>query len=123
MDKRLEHALDISKRRKTFENQLNNLKAKSQVHLSHSTGGGKFTIDRSLISFVDYLINTKKQETIVLLDDRELPILIDNPDQFLDDITAKYVSVTFDYYHEYDRLRKSNSIDSMVKIHEIDNDS
>jgi len=120
MDNRLEHALDISKRRKTFENQLSILKTKSQVHLSYSINGGKFTIDQSLISFVDYLVNTKKQDKIVLLDDRELPILVDNPALFLDEITSKYVSVSFDYYEQYNKLRKSTDIESMAKIHNID---
>ena len=54
---RLEKALDFSNTMKTFNLNKNNLKVKTQNLLSYSTAGGSFTVDQSLISFMNFVVS------------------------------------------------------------------
>ena len=64
---RLKNALDFSNTMKTFNLNKNNLKVKTQNLLSYSTAGGSFTVDQSLISFMNFVVSSGKTE-ISLLD-------------------------------------------------------
>ena len=69
---RLEKALEFSNTMKTFNLNKNNLKVKTQNLLSHSTSGGSFTVDQSLISFMNFVVSSGKTE-ITLLDKNDIP--------------------------------------------------
>ena len=73
---RLEKALDFSNTMKTFNLNKNNLKVKTQNLLSYSTAGGSFTVDQSLISFMNFVVSSGKTE-ITLLDKKLLLFLLD----------------------------------------------
>ena len=53
---RLEKALNFSNTMKTFNLNKNNLKVKTQNLLSYSTAGGSFTVNQSLISFMNFVV-------------------------------------------------------------------
>lgn len=115
MDKRLEQAIEFSNYRQTLNNQIHKLKIRAQAALIISKNGGSFTINRELISFVDYVKSLKKDE-VVLLDDNNIPVLIDNISEFLIEITKAYFEITNDYYTEYQVIRKSRNVKSILDI-------
>ena len=74
---RLEKALDFSNTMKTFNINKNNLKVKTQNLLSYSTSGGSFTVDQSLISFMNFVVSSGKTE-ISILDKNYIPVHIED---------------------------------------------
>ena len=112
---RLEKALDFSNTMKTFNLNKNNLKVKTQNLLSYSTAGGSFTVDQSLISFMNFVVSSGKTE-ITLLDKNDIPIRIEDTEKFLDEISSLYFEVVNDYYNEYQKLRSSRKIEKVLEI-------
>ena len=112
---RLEKALDFSNTMKTFNLNKNNLKVKTQNLLSYSTAGGSFTVDQSLISFMNFVVSSGKTE-ITLLDKNDIPVRIEDTEKFLDEISSLYFEVVNDYYNEYKKLRSSRKIEKVLEI-------
>ena len=112
---RLEKALEFSNTMKTFNLNKNNLKVKTQNLLSYSTAGGSFTVDQSLISFMNFVVSSGKTE-ISLLDKNDIPIHIDDTEKFLDEVSSLYFEVVNDYYNEYQQLRSSRKIEKVLEI-------
>jgi hypothetical protein len=112
---RLEKALNFSNTMKTFNLNKNNLKVKTQNLLSYSTAGGSFTVNQSLISFMNFVVSSGKTE-ISLLDKNDIPIHIDDTEKFLDEVSSLYFEVVNDYYNEYQKLRSSRKIEKVLEI-------
>jgi len=112
---RLEKALDFSNTMKTFNLNKNNLKVKTQNLLSYSTAGGSFTVDQSLISFMNFVVSSGKTE-ITLLDKNDIPVHIEDTEKFLDEVSSLYFEVVNDYYNEYQQLRSSRKIEKVLEI-------
>ena len=112
---RLEKALDFSNTMKTFNLNKNNLKVKTQNLLSYSTAGGSFSVDQSLISFMNFVVSSGKTE-ITLLDKNGIPIRIGDTEKFLDEVSSLYFEVVNDYYNEYQKLRSSRKIEKVLEI-------
>ena len=113
--KRLEKALDFSNTMKTFNLNKNNLKVKTQNLLSYSTAGGSFTVNQSLISFMNFVVSSGKTE-ITLLDKNDIPVRIEDTEKFLDETSSLYFEVVNDYYNEYQQLRSSRKIEKVLEI-------
>ena len=112
---RLKKALDFSNTMKTFNLSKNNLKVKTQNLLSYSTSGGSFSVDQSLISFMNFVVSSGKTE-ISLLDKNDIPIRIEDTEKFLEDVSSLYFEVVNDYYNEYQQLRSSRKIEKVLEI-------
>ena len=112
---RLEKALDFSNTMKTFNLSKNNLKVKTQNLLSYSTSGGSFSVDQSLISFMNFVVLSGKTE-ISLLDKNDIPIRIEDTEKFLEEVSSLYFEVVNDYYNEYQQLRSSRKIEKVLEI-------
>jgi len=112
---RLEKALDFSNTMKTFNINKNNLKVKTQNLLSYSTSGGSFTVDQSLISFMNFVVSSGKTE-ISILDKNDIPVHIEDTEKFLTEVSSLYFEVVNDYYNDYKKLRSSRKIEKVLEI-------
>jgi hypothetical protein len=112
MDKRLQAALDFSNYQQTFAIQRKTLKEKIEAKLTYGFNGGLFRIDKNLLTFVETL--STKRTTVILLDSNENPILIDNLQEFRDEIFSRYFEATNEYYEKYQQLKKSRSVEKLI---------
>jgi len=119
MEERLQQALEFANYRQTLNNQLQKLKIRAEGMLIFAKNGGSFTINRELICFLDYL-STKKVTEATLLDDNNIPVLISDVSEFLEEITGRYFEVTTDYLKEYQSIRKSRNVKSILDIKEVE---
>ena len=115
MEERLEQALAFSNYRQTLNNQLQKIKIRTEGLLIIAKNGGSFTINYDLISFLNYLRDSEIS-TVVLLDDNNIPVQITDVGEFLKEITRRYLEVTDDYYREYQEIRKSRNVKSILDI-------
>ena len=100
---------------KTFNINKNNLKVKTQNLLSYSTSGGSFTVDQSLISFMNFVVSSGKTE-ISILDKNDIPVHIEDTEKFLTEVSSLYFEVVNDYYNDYQKLRSSRKIEKVLEI-------
>ena len=117
MEERLQQALEFANFRQTLNNQLQKLKIRSEGMLLYAESGGKFTINRELICFLDYLIREGHADA-TLLDDNNSPIFIVDIRDFLKKITTRYFEVTNDYLRESRELKKQRNTKSILDIKE-----
>jgi tRNA uridine 5-carboxymethylaminomethyl modification enzyme len=78
MDEQLKSALEFSNYRQTFSIQRKTLKEKIDAKLTYGINGGIFKIDRSLLAFVQMLIDQDRTVGIPLIDANDNPVLIDD---------------------------------------------
>lgn len=117
MEERLEKALNFANYRQTLNNQFQKLKIRTEGMLIFAKNGGSFTISRDLISFLDYLERSGMVEATIL-DDNNIPVAIENVPDFLKEVTRRYFSVTKDYHEEYQAIRKSRNVKTIIDLKE-----
>ncbi len=115
MNERLTKALEFANYRQTLNNQLHKTKIKTEGLLTLAKSGGTFKVGQDLICFLDYLIRTDV-DGAVLLDINNVPIRIDDLHSFLNEVTARYFEVVNDYAQEYQTIRQSRNVKSIIDL-------
>lgn len=116
MDDQLQKALEFSNYRQTFAIQRKILKEKIDARLTYGYNGGIFKIDRSLLVFVQMLIDQDRTTGIPLIDSNNNPILIDDLIAFKDEILDRYFTSTFEYFSQYQTLKSSRSVEKLLDL-------
>lgn len=116
MDDQLKKALEFSNYRHTFAIQRKTLKEKIEAKLTYGHNGGIFKIDRTLLTFVENLINQGRTAGIPLLDSNDNPIMIDDMQLFRDEIYDRYFTTTIEYYEQYEALKKARSVEKLLDL-------
>lgn len=116
MDQQLQTALEFANYRQTFSIQRRTLKEKIDAKLTYGINGGIFKIDRSLITFVQMLIDQGRTQRVPLIDCNENPILIEDLTSFRDEILDRYFASTLEYYEKYQELKKSRSVEKLLDL-------
>jgi hypothetical protein len=116
MDTLLNKALEFSNYKQTLAVQRKILKEKVDARLTFGYSGGIFKIDRSLICFIQFLIDQERIKDVVLLDINENPVLIEDLLIFRDEILDRYFTSTNEYYQEYEKIRKSRTVEKLVDL-------
>jgi hypothetical protein len=116
MDERLKKALEFANYRQTFAIQRKTLKEKTEAELTYGYGSGVFKIDRTLLTFVQLLIDQDRAENIPLMDINNTPILVADLEEFRDEIFDRYFSVTYKYLESYNELKRNRSVEKLVDL-------
>ena len=116
MEEQLQKALDFSNYRQSLSVLRKTLKEKNEAKLTYGYAGGIFKIDRSLITFVQMLLDQDRTSGVPLIDANNNPILIDNLEKFKDEILDRYFTATLEYYEQYQALKKSRSVEKLLDL-------
>ena len=116
MDDILKNALEFSNYNQTLNIQRKLLKDQLDAKLTYGSNGGIFKIDKSLISFVQLLVDKGRLENVPLLDVHNNPILILDLVKFKDEIFDRYFSATYEYFEEYEKIKKNRSVSKLVNL-------
>lgn len=114
MDERLEKALKFSNYMVTLNNQKRLLKEKYHEDLLFFKNGCQFTITKELITFVGFLVDKGNDSNIVLVDDNDIPTLIENLTDFYDDILDVYFTASNEYNNKYNELKLKRSVEKLI---------
>jgi len=115
MDERLQKALDVSNYMFTLNNQKRLLKEKYKENLVYYFNGGQFTITKELISFCQSLLAMEQTATI-LVDDNDLPIEVEDLNNFSSDLYTRYFEASNQYLVEYNKLKQNRSTESILDL-------
>jgi len=113
MDERLAKALEFSNYRSTVENQKRNLRSRVDSLQTITYNNGTFKADKSTISFVSTLINLNNSE-IVIVDERNNPIEVSDPKEFLTTLVEAYNGSMNEFLAESKKLAKARSIKKIM---------
>jgi hypothetical protein len=115
MHEQLKKALEFANYQQTFSIQRKTLKEKIQAKLTYGFNGGIFSIDRNLLTFVEILCTKERTSGVVILDSNENPILIDNLEEFRNEIFSRYFETSHEYFEAYQSLKKSRSVEKLLE--------
>ena len=113
MDERLEKALEFANYRITLGNQKRTLKQRTQVLQTVHYSKGVFFADHVTISFVKTLLDSGKENSI-LVDTKDNPILIEDLKEFLDTLISSYTEAMNEYKVQSDKIKKARNIKSLM---------
>jgi hypothetical protein len=115
MDERLQKALEISNLSTIIKDKKRLLKEQFYDKIVIYKNGGIFTISPELINFTQNLLN-REVESVILIDDNELPVNITDLDDFVSDIYDVYFSATNKYFQDYQELIKNRSAEKIINV-------
>jgi len=115
MDERLEKALEFSNYMVTLNNQRRIIREQFLENCVHYLNGGKFSVNRDLITFCQTLV-TREQSSAVLIDDNDTPIEVEDINKFLDDILDIYFTTTYEYYDKFNEIKKNRTVEGLVNL-------
>lgn len=115
MDERLEKALDFSNYMVTMYNQKRSLKEKFYQDLIYYYNGAQFTVTKDLISFCN-VMNINNQDEMVLVDDNDVPVIIDDLQEFIKNISDIYFTASNNYIYNYNKLKNNRSVEKLVDL-------
>tara|TARA_B100001094_G_C18183546_1_gene802339 strand:- start:351 stop:698 length:348 start_codon:yes stop_codon:yes gene_type:complete len=113
MDERLEKALEFANYRITLSNQKRTIRQRMHVLQTVNYNKGVFNANPVVISFVKTLIDSGKQDAVIL-DSKESPIWIENLKEFLDSLLSAYTESTNEYKTQMDKIIKARNIKSIM---------
>ena len=116
MEDQFQKALDFANYKQTFSIQRKTLKEKASAKLTYGYAGGLFYIDRSLIAFVQMLIDAGRIDNVPIIDNNDNPVLIEDLTVFRDEIIDRYFAVTLEYYNSYSELKKNRSVEKIINL-------
>lgn len=116
MDPRLQKALEFSNYQETVNTQKKLLKERVKSNLMYGCNGGIFYIDTSLLTFIQSLITLGRIDNVVLLDSNETPVMIEDLNVFKDEIYDRYFCSVQEYFNEYEKIKKSRSIEKLLNL-------
>jgi hypothetical protein len=116
MDDILKKALDFSNYNQTLNLQKKTIKEKLDLKLTYGYNGGIFKIDMSLITFIQMLIDQGRIENVPLIDHNGNPILIADLIKFKEEIFDRYFTATYECFNEYEKIKKSRSVEKLINL-------
>lgn len=115
MDERLQKALDFSNYMVTLNNQKRVLQEKFYQDIIFYFKGGQFTVDKTLLSFCQTLLQNH-QTTAVLVDDNDIPVEVKDLEKFQEDILDVYFTASNEFLTEYNKLKTNRSVEKLVEL-------
>jgi len=115
MDERLEKALEFSNYMTTLNNQKRIIKEQFSENCVHYLDGGKFTVNRELMTFCQMIVS-REMTSAVLIDDNDTPIEIKDMVKFLDDIIDIYFTKSYEYLDKYTEIKTNRSVEGLINI-------
>jgi hypothetical protein len=114
MDERLEKALEFANYMQTLSNQRRVLQEQFKESLVYFYNGSQFTIDTTLINYVNWLVEKGNTENVVFVDDNEIPVEVVDLTAFLEDIQDQYFSALNSYHTAYTKLKSNRSVEKLI---------
>jgi hypothetical protein len=113
MDERLQQALEHANYRQTLGIERKRLKDKALAELVIAYNGGIFTVDRTLIGFINSI---KDYGSAVILDDNEYPVEIEDLEAFSAKVLSTYFEVTNRYLTDYNEIKQKRTAAKLVDL-------
>jgi hypothetical protein len=114
VDEVLKQAFETADYMSVLASQKRILKEEFYQNLIYYKNGGTFTVTKELINFVKTLDDLKHSSEIVIIDNNDIPILIESAQDFLQDLLSVYSFATNSYYNKFSDLKKSRTIEKLV---------
>ena len=116
MDEKIEKAFVVANFMATLSNQKRIILEEYQQKLIHYVNGATFSVDHQLISFLRSAIELGYKKNLTIVDNNNFPVLIEDVQVFLEEVSKKYFNATEEYGLKYNDLRSKRKISDIVGL-------
>ena len=116
MDQKIEKAFESTNYVASISLQRRILLEEYNQKLVYYTNGAAFKVDTALINFAKNLIDLGHTEDIVFVDINNLPIVVADVQDFLDNLLSIHFEATNEYYTKYQSLKASRRVEAIVSL-------
>lgn len=113
MDSKVQQAFEIASIVATIASQTRLLNEEFAQTLLYYHNGGTFTASEQRLAFLCGL-KMSKIDSIVILDDNNVPIMIDDLDKFHSDLLSHYKEASNLFFYKHKKLISNKSIESIL---------
>lgn len=114
MDSRLENALDFANFRMILSTRQKNLKRLFDNKLLFHYNSGIFKATPEFLAFLVTVIMRERQGGFIFIDQNDIPIHVENLDDFYNEAFKKYKTAIKQYYESHKKLNEAREIRKAV---------
>ena len=116
MDERIEKAFGVANYMHTLSNQRRIILEEYNQKLVHYINGATFRITPELINFTKTAIDLGQDTDVAFVDANNYPVIIQNVQEFFDNIVAVYFGATNEYAAKFAELKSKRKISDIVEL-------
>jgi hypothetical protein len=116
MDEQLEQALQTANFMATLTNQRRIAFEEFQQNLIYYIKGSSFTITNDLLSFAKSLVDLGHTTNVVLIDNNNVPVAIEDLEDFHRSILNQYFTASKAYYAQYADIKSKRKVEDLIKL-------
>jgi hypothetical protein len=116
MDERIEKAFEVANYMATLSNQRRLMVEELNQQLIFYKNGATFKITPELISLAKTWIDAGTVRDRVFLDSNNFPVMIEDVQQFFDDITDQYSQALNAYFAKFVDLKSKRKVFNIVEL-------
>lgn len=116
MDERIEKAFEVANYMATLSNQRRLMTEELNQKLIFYKNGATFKITPELISLTKTWLDTGTVNDRVFLDSNNHPVMIEDVQQFFDDITDQYSQALNSYFAKFVELKTKRKVFNIVDL-------
>ncbi len=116
MDERVEKAFQVVNYFATLASQKKIILEELNQKLIHYSNGGTFKITPELINFSKLLLDKGITSDVAILDDNNIPVMIDDVSKFHDTIFSIYFECVNEYAAKYSEIRTKRKVKDLIDL-------
>jgi hypothetical protein len=116
MDERIDKAFAVANYMATLSNQRRIILEEFNQKLFYYTNGATFKINPELINFTKTAIDIGQTDNVPFIDANNLPVIIENVQDFFDDIVGVYFEALTEYQQKYAEMKSKRKISDIVEL-------
>lgn len=116
MDEKIEKAFDVANYMATLSNRRRVILEEFSQKTVYYINGGTFKITPELINFTNLMIERGFVEDAAFIDSNNFPIVINNVQEFYDNIVNSYFESVNEYAARFAELKNKRKIEDIVSL-------
>lgn len=116
MDEKVKKAFDVANYMATLSNQKRIVLEEFNQRMVYYVNGGTFKVSKELINFTKSLLDLGHTGDIVFIDENNMPVMILDLQDFLNNILSVYFEATNWYHTKYNELRSKRQVEAIVNL-------
>lgn len=105
-------------RRALYVNQVEHAKERYRALNILAWDGHIFELTPNFVTYVllQFMSNQHDGQPVILLDKNDEPVMVDNIEQFVDEMQEKHTEALNDYHDTYQRLRLAQDNQELIEV-------